>query len=303
MIEELLLPFQFPFMQQAFAIAVLVALPMGLLSPYLVLKGWSLMGDAISHAILPGVVVAYVIGLPLAAGAFAAGMGCALAVGFLKDNSRVKEDTVMGVVFAGMFGLGILMFTMIETELHLTHVLFGDMLGVTWGDVAETGLIALLCAAFVLGLRRDLLLHAFDAQHARAIGLPVRLYHYGLLAVLALTIVGALKAVGIIMAIAMLIAPGAIAFLVTRRFGTMLAVSAIVATGSSIAGVYLAFMIDSAPAPTIVVLMTILFIGAFVTSLWREPGSVTRETGSQVPSGSPDARGSAPATQRPAESR
>lgn len=303
MIAELLLPFQLPFMQQAFAIAVLVALPMGLLSPYLVLKGWSLMGDAISHAILPGVVIAHVVGVPLAAGAFAAGMGCALAVGFLKDNSRVKEDTVMGVVFAGMFGLGILMFTMIETELHLTHVLFGDMLGVTWGDVAETGLIALLCAAFVLGLRRDLLLHAFDAQHARAIGLPVRLYHYGLLAVLALTIVGALKAVGIIMAIAMLIAPGAIAFLVTRRFGAMLAVSAAVATASSVAGVYLAFVIDSAPAPTIVVLMTILFVGAFLLSLWREPRDVSRAAGSPAPSGSPDVRGSGPATQRSAGNR
>ena len=298
MIEFLILPFQLPFMQQAFAIAVLVALPMGLLSPYLVLKGWSLMGDAISHAILPGVVVAYVIGVPLAAGAFAAGMGCALAVGFLKDNSRVKEDTVMGVVFSGMFGLGILMFTMIETELHLTHVLFGDMLGVTWADVAETGLIALVCVAFVLVLRRDLLLHAFDAQHARAIGLPVRLYHYGLLGVLALTIVGALKAVGIIMAIAMLIAPGAIAFLMTRRFGPMLAVSALVAVASAVGGVYLAFFIDSAPAPTIVVLMTILFIGAFAFSALRTPKGIIPEAGSSVPSGSPVAQGSGPATRQ-----
>lgn len=263
MIETLLLPFQFPFMQQAFVIAVLVAAPMGLLSSFLVLKGWSLMGDAISHAVLPGVVLAYVVGLPLAVGAFVAGMVCALAVGFLKENSRVKEDTVMGVVFSGMFGLGIVMFSMIESELHLLHVLFGDMLGVTWADVAETGLIALVSAGFVGFLRRDLLLHAFDAQHARAIGLPVRFYHYGLLAVLSLVIVGALKAVGIIMAIAMLIAPGAIAFLVTRRFEAMLAVATSVAVGCAFFGVYLSFFIDSAPAPTIVVLMTLVFVLAF----------------------------------------
>lgn len=269
MIETLLLPFQFPFMQQAFTIALLVALPMGALSPFLVLKGWSLMGDAISHAVLPGVVLAYLIGLPLAAGAFGAGMVCALAVGYLKQNSRVKEDTVMGVVFSGMFGLGIVMFSMIESDLHLLHILFGDMLGVTWGDVAETGLIALVALGFNLLLRRDLLLAAFDAQHARAIGLPVRFLHYGLLAILSLTIVGALKAVGIILAIALLIAPGAIAFLLTRRFEAMLALSMAIATVSAFVGVYLSFFIDSAPAPTIVVLMSALFIGAFAWSKTR----------------------------------
>lgn len=272
MIDTLTLPFQFAFMQQAFVIAVLVALPMGLLSPFLVLKGWSLMGDAISHAVLPGVVLAYLIGLPLAAGAFVAGMFCALAVGYLKENSRVKEDTVMGVVFSGMFGLGIVLFSMIESDLHLLHVLFGDMLGVTWGDVAQTGLIALVAAGFVLLLRRDLLLAAFDAQHARAIGLPVRFLHYGLLATLSLTIVGALTAVGIILAIALLIAPGAIAFLLTRRFEAMLALSAAIATVSAFVGVYLSFFIDSAPAPTIVVLMATLFIGAL---LWTKTRSLS----------------------------
>ena len=169
------------------------------------------MGDAISHAVLPGVVLAYAAGLPLAAGAFAAGMGCALATGYLKENSRVKEDTVMGVVFSGMFGLGIVLFSFVETELHLDHILFGDILGLTWPDVGETALIAAIVLAFVGLLRRDLLVCAFDATHARAIGLPVRFYHYGLLAVLSLAIVGALKSVGIILAVAMLIAPGAIA--------------------------------------------------------------------------------------------
>jgi len=269
MFDMLLMPFQFPFMQQAFVIGLLVALPMGLLSPFMVLKGWSLMGDAISHAVLPGIVLAYLLGLPLAAGAFAAGMVCSISVGYLKENSRVKEDTVMGIVFSGMFGLGVVMFSMIESDLHLMHVLFGDILGVTWRDIAETGVIALIALGFVGLLRRDLLVAAFDPQHARAIGLPVRFYHYGLLAVLSLTIVGALKAVGIILAIAMLIAPGATAFLLTRRFDAMVAVSMLIATACAFLGVYLSFFIDSAPAPTIVLLMTLVFIAAFIRTRLR----------------------------------
>lgn len=269
MIDLLLLPFQLPFMQKAFLIAALAALPMGLLSPFLVLKGWSLMGDAISHAVLPGIVLAYVVGLPLAAGAFAAGMVCALATGYLKENSRVKEDTVMGVVFSGMFGLGIVLYIAIQTEIHLDHILFGDILGVAWRDVAESAAIALVALATAGLFRRDLMAMVFDEQHARAIGLPVRLLHYGLLALISLTIVGALKAVGIILAIALLISPGAIAYLITRSFERMLAVSMAIAVGSSVLGVYASFFIDSAPAPTIVLLMSLQFVAAFVWSQWH----------------------------------
>jgi manganese/iron transport system permease protein len=269
-IDALLQPFAFGFMQQAFLLAVMISVPMALLSCLLVLKGWSLMGDAISHAVLPGIVLAYIAGLPLAAGAFVAGMGCALSVGFLKENSRVKEDTVMGVVFSGMFALGLVLYVGIETDLHLDHILFGDILGLSWRDVVESGTIALLATALVLAFRRDLLLHAFDPQHAQAIGLPVRLLHYGLLAVLSLTIVAALKAVGIILSVAMLIAPGAIAFLLTRRFDRMLAVAVAVAAGSSLAGIHASFYLNSAPAPTIVLLMSACFIAAFVFVLMRD---------------------------------
>lgn len=172
----------------------------------------------------------------------------------------------MGVVFSGMFGLGIVLFSFVQTDLHLSHILFGDMLGISSRDILETGIIALVSLGFVGLLRRDLLVAAFDTQHARAIGLPVRFYHYGLLCILSLTIVGALKSVGIILAVAMLIAPGAIAFLLTRRFEMMLAVAVLIALLSSFAGVYLSFFIDSAPAPTIVVLMTVIFLGAFAYS-------------------------------------
>ena len=268
LVDTALLPFQLPFMQQAFLIALAAALPMGLLSPFLVLKGWSLMGDAISHAVLPGIVLAYIAGLPLALGAFGAGMICALATGYLKENSRVKEDTVMGIVFSGMFGLGIVLYTKIQTEVHLDHILFGDMLGTNWSDIAGAALIAAIAIVSVGLLRRDLLLHAFDPQHAMAIGLPVRFLHYGLLAVLSLTIVGALKAVGIILAIALLIAPGAIAFIVTRRFEQMIVVSMAVAALCSVVGVYASFFIDSAPAPTIVLLMSIVFVAAFLRQRW-----------------------------------
>jgi manganese/iron transport system permease protein len=263
---DLLTPFQFPFMQMGFVIAGLVAVPAAILSCYLVLKGWSLMGDAVSHAVLPGIVVAYIVGLPLAIGAFAAGMFCAVAVGYIKEHSRVKEDTVMGVVFSGMFGLGLVLYTRIQSDVHLDHILFGDMLGIGWGDVFETGIIAALVTLAVLLRGRDLLLFIFDAQHAGAIGLPTRLLHYGLLTILSLTIVAALKAVGIILAIALLVAPGAIAFLLTRRFEHMVAVALAVALGSSLLGVYLSFFLDSAPAPTIVLLMTLCFIAAFLFS-------------------------------------
>ncbi|QIE56856.1 metal ABC transporter permease [Pikeienuella piscinae] len=267
--EELMLPFSLPFMRDAMLIAALIAVPAALLSCFLVLKGWSLMGDAISHAVLPGVVGAYIIGIPIGIGAFVAGMICALGTGYLQENSRVKQDTVMGVVFSGMFGLGVVMYTKITTDAHLDHILFGDILGIGPADLIETGVIAGVVALLILLKWRDLTLHAFDPAQARAAGLPVRLLHYGLLVLLSLTIVASLKAVGIILAIALMIAPGATAFLVTRRFGAMMAVAVAVAVAAAVTGVWLSFFLDSAPAPTIVLLMTAAFIAAFVAASVR----------------------------------
>jgi manganese/iron transport system permease protein len=265
-------PFQIDFMQRAFIVTLLIAIPMAILSCFLVLKGWSLMGDAVSHAVFPGIVLAYIFSIPLAIGAFAAGMFCALATGFLKENSRIKEDTVLGIVFSGMFGLGLVLYVKVQSDVHLDHILFGDMLGIMPRDLIETGLIALLATLFLVSRRKDLLVQAFDEQHAKAIGLPTRLLHYGLLTVLSLTVVGALKAVGIILSVAMVVAPGAIAFLLTRRFGPMLLVAVAVAAGSSLLGIYISFFLDSAPAPTIVLLMTALFIFAFVKTMLESRG-------------------------------
>ncbi|WP_105440761.1 metal ABC transporter permease [Neorhizobium sp. T25_13] len=277
-VDTLLSPFQFSFMVNALLISVLMAVPMALLSCFLVLKGWSLMGDAISHAVFPGVVIAYIVGMPLAIGAFAAGMFCAIATGFLKENSRIKQDTVMGIVFAGMFGLGLVLYVKIQSDVHLDHILFGDMLGISWRDIGEAAVIASITAG-ILGVKwKDFLLHAFDPAQARAVGLRVNFLHYGLLALISLTIVGALQAVGIILSIAMLIAPGAIAFLLTRKFSTMLILSIAIAVTGSFAGVYLSFFIDSAPAPTIVLLLAIGFVLAFIYATRKAARVETTET-------------------------
>ncbi|MFK8036001.1 MAG: metal ABC transporter permease [Hyphomicrobiales bacterium] len=263
-LEFFWLPFAFPFMQKAFVITILIGAAAAMLSCFLVLKGWALMGDAVAHAVLPGVVLAYVIGIPVAIGAFIAGMICALGAGYVQENSRVKQDTVLGVVFSGMFGLGLVMYLKVETNVHLDHILFGDMLGLTVQDTLVTAAISVFTLTVIFMKRRDLLLFSFDPQHAGAIGLPVRVLHYGLLALISLTIVGALSAVGIILSIALLIAPGAIAFLLTNRFDRMLLYSVLIAVGSSIIGIFASFHINSAPAPTIVLVMAILFVIVFL---------------------------------------
>ncbi|MDO5604826.1 MAG: metal ABC transporter permease [Paracoccus sp. (in: a-proteobacteria)] len=265
--NELLVPFQIPFMQNAFAIAAIVAVPTALLSCFLVLKGWALMGDAISHAVLPGIVLAYVLGLPLVIGAFAAGMVTALATGYLAGNSRIKQDTVMGVVFSGMFGLGLVLFVGLRTNMHLDHILFGNMLGAGADDLRLAGGIAVVVTACLLLRWKDLMLHAFDPAQARALGLPVGLLHYGLLTILSLTIVATLSATGLILAVGLLIAPGAIAFLLVRSFGRLLAVACVVNLGGMLGGVYLSFWLDSSPAATVILLLTAIFILAFVRRL------------------------------------
>lgn len=262
--ETLLFPFQFAFMNKAFLMMAIIAVPTSLLSCYLVLKGWSLMGDAISHAVLPGIVIAYMLNIPLIIGAFVAGMTCALSTGFLAANSRVKQDTVMGIVFSGMFGFGLVLYTKITTDVHLDHILFGNMLGVDGKDLWTAGTIAAFVAVIILVKQREFMLHAFDPVQAQAVGLRVGWLHYGLLALISLTIVATLSAVGIILSIGLLIAPGAIAFLLTKRFALMLPIAVGVTMFAGLTGVYLSFFLDSAPAPTVILVLTAIFIVAFV---------------------------------------
>lgn len=262
--NTLLEPFQFPFMVDAMIVGVAVGAVCSVLSCYLVLKGWSLMGDAISHAVLPGIVIAYAVGLPLAVGAFASGLLCAVATGYIKANTRVKEDTVMGVVFTGLFAFGLVIFTKVKSDLHLDHILFGNILGLAAGDLRDTLVVGGLTLAIVLALRRDLLLYCFDAGHARTIGLRTDVLYYLLLSLLAVTIVVSLKAVGIILVVAMLVTPGCIGYLLTDRFNRMLLVAAASAVGSGFFGVYLSFFINASTGACIVLLQAALFLVALV---------------------------------------
>ena len=148
--ENVLLPFQFDFMQNAFLVSFIIAIPTSLLSCFLVVRGWSLMGDAVSHAVLPGIVIAYIVNIPLIVGAFCAGLFCALSTGYIKENCRVKHDTIMGVVFSGMFGFGILLITKIETDVHLDHILFGNMLGVSIDDLMTSFIISIILKLFLV---------------------------------------------------------------------------------------------------------------------------------------------------------
>jgi len=260
----LLTPFSFEFMQQAVIISLIISVPASVISCLLVLKGWSLMSDAVSHAVLPGIVIAHIVHLPFALGAFIAGILCAVATGFFAENSRLKEDTVMGVVFSGMFALGLVLVSLANIQLHIDQILFGNILGLNWGDVIETSVITIVVLVFLLLRVRDIKLYAFDAQHAQVIGVNTTLLHYLLLAMLSLVIVASMKAVGIILVIAILIAPGSIAFLLTDRFESMILIAVAVGSICTLIGVFASYHINSAPAPTIVVLLTMLFCLVFL---------------------------------------
>ena len=267
MIETLLLPFEFYFMQNAFLIGLTVAVPTALLSCFLVVKGWSLMGDAISHAVLPGIVLSYIFSIPLMIGAFVAGIFCAMATNYLSENCRVKQDTVMGVVFSGMFAAGLVLYTSIETDVHLDHILFGNMLGVSIEDIITTIFISICVSSFLAMKWSDLVLQSFDPLQARASGLNVRVLNFLLLASISLTVVATLKATGLILAIALLIAPGSIAFLITNQFRLMMPLAVILTILAMLSGIYLSFWIDSAPAPTVIMLLTLTFILVLIKKL------------------------------------
>lgn len=258
-IAFLMEPMSHDFMVRALVMSALIGAVCAVFSCFLILKGWALMGDAVSHAVLPGIALAYVAGLPLAAGAFAAGLFCALGTGFIKNRSRVKEDAVMGIVFSGMFALGLVMLTVIQTDVHLLHVLFGDVLGITPRDMIEAGAIAIGVSGVIVLKRRDIMLYCFDPAHTHVMGMNLRLIRVGLMILLALTIVSALKAVGVILVVAMLIAPGAVGFLCARRFDRMMAVAVAVAVASCVVGTYVSYYLDAATAPLIVLIQAAIF--------------------------------------------
>ena len=251
-------------MVRALLISATVGGVCGLLSCYMTLKGWALMGDAVSHSVLPGVILAYAIGLPFSVGAFVFGVGSVAMIGFVKQKSRIKEDTVIGLVFTGFFALGLVLLSKTRSNIDLMHILFGNVLGISIADIQQTVLISALVTAVLLLFRRDLLLFCFDPTHARSIGINTGVLHYLLLSVLSLAAVAGLQTVGIILVVAMLVTPGATAYLLTDRFDRMswLAIGSSIL--SSLLGVYTSYWTDSSPAGCIVLVQTGLFVIAFL---------------------------------------
>ncbi|WP_034334907.1 metal ABC transporter permease [Deinococcus misasensis] len=262
--SELLAPLQYDFMVKAMLVSALVGAVCAVLSCFVTLKGWSLMGDAVSHSVLPGVVLSYMVGAPFALGAFVFGLGSVIAIGFIKAHSRIKEDTVMGVVFTGLFALGLVLISVTPSDVHLSHILFGNVLGITTGDILQTVIIGGFALLVILLKRKDFLLFCFDPTHARSIGLNTTYLYYALLTLLALTIVASLQTVGIILVISMLITPGAIAYLLTDRFERMILWAVASGVFSSVFGTYLSYFLDASTGGCIVVLQTILFIVALI---------------------------------------
>lgn len=257
-------PLQYEFMVKAILVSALVGLVCSALSCYMTLKGWALMGDAVSHAVLPGVVIAYVMNIPLAIGAFVFGVGSVIAIGFIKSKTRIKEDTVIGLVFTGFFALGIVMVSKVTSTVDLGHILFGNVLGISDGDIIQTAIISAVTLVTLAILKKDLILFCFDSIYARSIGLNTTFLYYVLLSLLSLTAVAGLQTVGIILVVAMLVTPGATAYLLSDRFDHMMLIAMASGVFSSVMGTYVSYHIDGSTGGCIVVLQTLLFVAAMI---------------------------------------
>jgi len=257
-------PLTHDFMRKALLMSSLVAAVCGFLSSYLTLKGWALMGDAVSHSVMPGVVVAYALGLPFSLGAFIFGVGSVALIGFIKQKSRVKEDTVIGLVFTGFFALGIVLVSKIKSNIDLHSILFGSPLGISLSDVKQTIFISLLVVILLSIFRKDLMLYCFDPRHAKTVVINVFFLHYLLLTCLSLAAVVGLQSVGIILVDAMLITPGATAYLLTDKFDNMTVISVFSAIISSLIGIYVSFWFDLETGGSIVLAQTFIFLFAFL---------------------------------------
>ncbi|MDS1269188.1 metal ABC transporter permease [Lipingzhangella sp. LS1_29] len=274
LIAWIVTPLTFDFMWRALLVAVVAGAACAVLSCWITLLGWSLLGDAVSHAVLPGVVLAYVLGLPFAVGALVFGAGSVALIGAVSRTSRVKEDAAIGVVFTALFALGVVLISRIPSQTDLFHILFGNVLGVSNSDIVQVLVMAAVVGVVVLLKHRDLTLFAFDRTHAHAIGLSPRRLETLLLGLLALTVVIALQAVGIILVVAMVIIPGATAYLLTNSFERMLLIAVAIAVLAAIIGTYVSFHANLATGGTIVLAQTAAFTLAYLAApqrgvLWR----------------------------------
>ncbi|MGB7709321.1 MAG: metal ABC transporter permease [Microcoleus sp.] len=264
LIQWFVAPLQHEFMVKAILVSALVGLVCSALSCYMTLKGWALMGDAVSHAVMPGVVIAYVLNIPLAVGAFVFGVGSVMAIGFIKAKTRVKEDTVIGLVFTGFFAFGLVLISKVRSSIDLTHILFGNVLGISDADIIQTVIISVITIVTLAILRKDLVLFCFDSTHARSIGLNITFLYYVLLSLLSLSAVAGLQTVGIILVVAMLVTPGATAYLLSDNFDHMTLIAIATGVFSSVMGTYISYYIDASTGGCIVVLQTLLFVLAMI---------------------------------------
>ena len=266
LLDLLLEPLQYDFMVRALATTVIAAVVCALLSCWLVLVGWSLMGDAVSHAVLPGVVIAYVLGAPFALGALVFGFLAVALIGAIRGTSRIKEDAAIGIVFTTLFALGLVLISVTPSNTDLNHIIFGNILGVSDADLVQIAILATVAFVILVLKRRDLTLYAFDPMHAHAIGLSPRFLGALLLGLLALTAVVALQVVGVILVVAMLIIPGATAHLLTDRFGRMLVIAPVLSAACSVVGIYLSYWLDAASGGLVVLVQGAAFLLVYLFS-------------------------------------
>ena len=263
MTETLLLPFTYNYMFNAMWVSTLVGGVCAFLSAYLMLKGWSLIGDALSHSIVPGVAGAYMLGLPFALGAFAAGGLAAGAMLFLNQRSGLKEDTIIGLIFTSFFGLGLFMVSLSPTSVSIQTITMGNILAITPSDTLQLAIIGFVTLAILLAKWKDLMVTFFDENHARSIGLKPDLLRVVFFTLLSASCVAALQTVGAFLVVAMVVTPGATAFLLTDRFPRLLILSVALGAGTSFVGAYLSFFVDGATGGLIVSLQTLIFLLAF----------------------------------------
>ena len=263
MIDTLLLPFNYGYMTNAMWVSALVGGVCAFLSAYLMLKGWSLIGDALSHSIVPGVAGAYMLGLPFALGAFVAGGLAAGAMLFLNQRSGLKEDAIIGLIFTSFFGLGLFMVSISPTSVNIQTITMGNILAITPYDTLQLAIIGFVSLAVLLVKWKDLMVAFFDENHARSIGLNPDRLKIIFFMLLSASCVAALQTVGAFLVIAMVVTPGATAYLLTDRFPRLLMLSVAIGSITSFVGAYASFFIDGATGGIIVCLQTLLFLLAF----------------------------------------
>ena len=266
MLEYLLEPFSYEYMQKAMWISAAVGGICAFLSAYLMLKGWSLIGDALSHSVVPGVAIAYAFSLPYALGAFFAGILAALSILWIKSISKLKEDAVIGFIFSTFFALGLLIISLNPTSINVQNIILGNILGIADEDIYQVAIIMLICLVLLLIFWKDLLLIFFDETQAITVGLSPLFYKVLFFTLLSACVVAALQTVGAILVIAMVITPGATAYLLTDKFKTLIKIAVALGAITGFVGVYLSYYLDGATGGVIVTLQTLLFLLAFLLS-------------------------------------